>query len=323
MIRTWMTAATGRSTDKETGMIIVKIDAGMGNQMLEYCFLRQLKDELPGCVIKADMDRWIYKKYVPHHGYELKKVFGIELKDVATTQEILACGGEYQRKSASPIDIIKKKYHNHIGCRFKDDKTVRMHQSDWKEFYEKHKDSIEEYNCWIDNSWNWIYDPAIADFKYVLPLTGANLETAEKMKAHDSVSVHIRRGDYVGEGLDKLKKNYYLNVMEYLSGRLKDPYFFFFSDEPDYVRREYADIPYKHDVIDQNSGNDSHFDMQLMSECKNNILCNSSFSLWGAVLNKHEDKIVIRPDVLSAALIPHERGWYRADINGQNIEAEY
>ena len=44
-------------------MIIVKIDAGLGNQMLEYCFLKELGDELEDIRVKADMDRWIYKKY--------------------------------------------------------------------------------------------------------------------------------------------------------------------------------------------------------------------------------------------------------------------
>ncbi len=302
-------------------MIIVKIDAGLGNQMLEYCFLKELKDELKGCTVKADMDRWIYKKYVPHHGYELEKVFGIKLPEIATTEEILSCGGEYQRRSASPFDVLKKKYHNHLGYRLRGSRTARLHQSEWKAFYEAHKDNICDYNCWIDNSWNWIYEPAIADFYYQLPLEGKNLEAAQRMKECDSVSVHIRRGDYVGGALDKLNKDYYLKVMDYISGKLKDPVFFFFSDDPGYVREEYGSIPYKYEVIDLNHGGDSHFDMQLMSTCRNNITCNSSFSLWGAVLNRNEDKIVIKPDVLSDALVPHDKGWYSADITGNNVRA--
>ena len=311
------------ASERDNRMIIVKIDAGMGNQMLEYCFFRQLKDELKGCIIKVDMDRWIYKKYVPHHGYELKKVFGIEFEEVATTREILACGGEYQRKNASPFDVLKKKYHNHIGFRLRGNKTFRLHQSEWKAFYEEHLDSIGEYDCWIDNSWNWIYEPAIRDFEYILPFEGANLEAVKRMKECDSVSVHIRRGDYVGGTLDKLNKNYYLNVMKHIRTRLNDPVFFFFSDDPEYVRKEYGDIPYGYEIIDWNKGEDSHYDMMLMSACKNNIICNSSFSLWGAILNRNEDKIVIRPDVLSNKLIPHEKGWYRADINGEGIKAEH
>lgn len=302
-------------------MIIVKIDAGLGNQMLEYCFLRQLKDELPQCTVKADMDRWIYKRYVPHNGYELDKVFGIKIEDVATTDEILKCGGEYQRRRATPWDILKKKYYNNIRKFSEKDKVARLSQKDWKAFYGRHREDISGFDCWIDNSWNWIYEPAIPDFSYVMELEGQNAEAAGHMRECDSVSIHIRRGDYVGSSHDILTKDYYLRSIDFMRKKLADPEFWFFSDDPDFIRREYSDPGVRFHIVDWNRGSDSHFDMQLMSTCRHNIICNSTFSLWGAILNDNPDKLVIRPDVFSDELIPKKGKWYITDRKGSDITA--
>ena len=47
--------------------------------------------------------------------------------------------------------------------------------------------------------------------------------------------------------------------------------------------------------VEGNTGEYSWIDMYLMSLCKGLIIPNSTFSWWGAWLNKHEDKCIIAP----------------------------
>ena len=76
---------------------------------------------------------------------------------------------------------------------------------------------------------------------------------------------------------------------------MDSPYFYIFSDdatEADNIARQ-CSIAYT--LINHNTGIDSYKDMYLMSNCKHNIIANSSFSWWGAWLNANPQKIVVSP----------------------------
>jgi hypothetical protein len=72
-----------------------------------------------------------------------------------------------------------------------------------------------------------------------------------------------------------------------------EAHFYLFSDDPNWVR-EHIKLP-NATVVDCNHGKDSWQDMMLMSFCKHNIICNSTFSWWGAWLNSNPAKFVIAP----------------------------
>lgn len=71
--------------------------------------------------------------------------------------------------------------------------------------------------------------------------------------------------------------------------------FYLFSDDSAYVRERYQGPEYR--IVDWNKDENSCYDMMLMSRCKHNICANSTFSFWGARLNGHEGKIMIRPSI--------------------------
>lgn len=127
-----------------------------------------------------------------------------------------------------------------------------------------------------------------------------NPELAQEMRECASVSVHVRRGDYLNEENRAMFGNictdaYYRKAMELIKEEVPDAHFYIFSDDISYVKQKYQGEGFT--VVDINHGKDSVYDMWLMSNCKHNICANSTFSFWGARLNGNEGKIMIRPTI--------------------------
>lgn len=127
-----------------------------------------------------------------------------------------------------------------------------------------------------------------------------NQKMAERMRSGNSVSVHIRRGDYLNPENAAMFGNictdaYYANAISMMKGIIPDAHFYLFSDDISYVKTKYIGEEYT--IVDINHGRDSFYDMWLMSNCKHNICANSTFSFWGARLNPNESKVTIRPTI--------------------------
>jgi hypothetical protein len=128
---------------------------------------------------------------------------------------------------------------------------------------------------------------------------GKNARLVESMAGQQSVSVHIRRGDYLqaqhGRYQNVCTDEYYRKGIEYIARNLNRPVFYFFSDDPRYVKKNF-NIRYPYVVVSNNiRAKDAHEDLRLMASCKYNIVANSTFSWWGAYLNRFEGKVVVRP----------------------------
>ena len=125
-----------------------------------------------------------------------------------------------------------------------------------------------------------------------------NKDIAKKIKGENSVSIHVRRGDYLwAENAEARMEictlEYYKKAISYIYEKAGNCSFYIFSDEPKWVRANFTELDYI--LIDWNQGENSYLDMYLMSLCKHNIIANSSFSWWGAELNCNKEKIVVSP----------------------------
>ncbi len=118
----------------------------------------------------------------------------------------------------------------------------------------------------------------------------------EEIEGKRSVSVHIRRGDYLNhpEIYGTTTLDYYRKAMAYMQERRENIYFYIFTNDVFWARQNFEgkNITIVEDSGDLMTGN---LDMALMAECKDNIIANSSFSWWAAWLNQNEEKIVIAP----------------------------
>lgn len=125
-------------------------------------------------------------------------------------------------------------------------------------------------------------------------------DIAVDIKATNSVSIHIRRGDYLSEQYASgfagiCNDEYYISAINYIKSKYDNLQFYIFTDDHKWVAEHFKIENARY--ITHNYNNNSWQDMYLMSQCKHNIIANSSFSWWGAWLNSNTDKIVIAPKV--------------------------
>jgi hypothetical protein len=142
------------------------------------------------------------------------------------------------------------------------------------------------------------------------PITDAkNLEILGKITSTNSVAIHARRSDLLFMNDYCYRFGYFKRAVRYIKKKVKEPVFFFFCDEQSAgwceENEKIFGLDYRKDkvfFVDWNKGTDSFRDMQLMAECKHNIYTESSFGIWGGLLNRNPGKITCAPDPLIVAM---------------------
>lgn len=271
-------------------MIVSTILGGLGNQMFQYAAgraLAVLRDE-PFLV-----DLSGFSSYTLHQGYELLRVFGLEVGSASLNdlREILGW-----RTDPLVRKVLKRSIFSSLrGSHF----AIEPHLNYWPGL-ESMTSPVYMTGYWQSARYFEHCEGVIReDFRFRHTLEGRNRELVARMADCQSVSVHIRRGDYVthpatSKILHVCSLNYYREAIRRITSQIPDAVFFVFSDDMKWVRQQVDFLP-RSVLIDHNLGQDSYRDMQLMSSCRNHIIANSSFSWWGAWLNSNPDKIVIAP----------------------------
>lgn len=249
--------------------IIVYFDGGLGNQMSQYAMYKLLSYLYPNRRILANID--IFKGHRIHNGFELLTVFPhTHLK-------------------------METRFDSLIARRNNTEEVVQTYQSGYpidERLYRLEKKTYRIKGTWHNFDYSCIMPELRKDFQF-RKLPTDMVKIREEIMSTNSVSIHVRKGDYTQLGLDILSIDWYKKAIDIIKQRIDNAVFFVFSDEN--IQSFFKDVDGDFRFIAGNSGKRAYIDMQLMSMCKHNIIANSTFSYWAAILNTNPDKIVIRP----------------------------
>jgi hypothetical protein len=265
-------------------MIAVNIYGGLGNQMFQYAFGKSL-------AIAKDEDLFIDSS--PFDNYKLRNFqlnkFNVHYKQSAFNK--------------TSIYHINNKYKSHML------KLLNKHLKLFCGIFFEKKDWVFDRSVFQSKSFMYvgywqsykyfekIREVILSEFTLKEGLGQVNLEILNRIKTSNSVSLHIRRGDYVmSKKSIACPIEYYKKAIDIIHRTIENPKFFIFSDDLKWVKSNSNLKLFDCEYIDVNHDNPER-DLELMKACQNNIIANSTFSWWGAWLNQNKDKKVIAPKI--------------------------
>lgn len=265
--------------------VIIRLQGGLGNQLFQYALARRIAYQR-GAVLKLDISS--FSEYNLRR-YSLKH-FNI-MERFATKKE---------------IDILKEG-----NILFKLANGLNKSKNKPDTYY---PEKVFNYNpevlnikgsIYLDGYWQSelyfrdIEDIIKKEFTVKTEPEKANRELSHRILQENSVSLHIRRGDYItNQGTNQYHgvcplEYYYLSITE-ISKMVRNPVFYVFSDDQQWAR-DNLKVNYSVIFVDINDENKDYEDLRLMTHCKHHIIANSSFSWWGAWLATNKNKLVIAP----------------------------
>lgn len=312
-------------------MIAIELRGRMGNQMFRYAFARALYEArgrhdnlLLGCGNYTNLD----VRYGWENSLKYFKILPFEETKTRVLFESVNCWQKYLsflyylyikiacKVSKKPRYKLEKLWYpllNYLGLYYSYDNDYPFKMST--------KDVILingtfENKKYFDN----IRPILLKEFTPNLSPLPHNKQMYELMRNRESVCVHVRRGDYVANKHFALKFNvcgidYFQKAIAAIKEHVKQPVFFFFSDDINWVKNN---IICNDECYFEDNCNPIWECLRLMYSCKHFIISNSTFSWWGQYLSRNENKLVVAPSIWynieneTAHLL--EDNWIKIDI---------
>jgi len=309
-------------------MIVVQIHSGLGNQLFMYAAARALAHK-HNTALYLDVDTDC--KNGVDHGQYVGHSFQLDRFNIAAQYPGLSAPDGQQAPSQLGLysalkvrlrdnDMLRNaaRVLRHNGVDLSrlllklsgnEKRFFREERGDWgyKPHFMALPDNTILRGCFFSYRYfDPIQDLVKKELTLKVQLSPQSKAVEEKIRSTESVSLHIRRGDVITnpeyrswyEGI--VTEDYYRNAVYYMRERLRDPHFFVFSDEIDWVKSNLK-LPGNMTYVDHNGPDKGYEDLHLMSRCRHNVTAGfSSFSWWAAYLNPNPDKIVLRTRRMNA-----------------------
>lgn len=265
-------------------MIIVNIACGLANRMFQYSYYLYLKK------LEYNVMVDFYKTAkLKHENVSWNLIFPHVIIPQATAWNVFKSGG-----GSDIISRIRRRYFP-FTCKVQTLSAFEVPVPD------KAEQSVYMMGVFQNAKMvETVRDEVMKAFAFRPFSDGFNLALMKEIQSCQSVAIHVRKGkDYMSRVWyqQTCPLEYYQRAVALIKEKVENPRFFVFADNKEWVKENFKDFDYT--LVEGNpvAGYGSHFDMQLMSLCQHNILSNSTYSWWGAFLNRNPDKMVVLPEI--------------------------
>ena len=286
--------------------MIVRVWEGLGNQLFQYAYARSLKEKGYDRVYLEC--RRIYRSSFKREDFSVERAYGLKYFNISLKAVNLEKSLRWkflEQKTLTEKIRFRMASHRIGHSHFASDYTKKCTHFEFQPSLYSFGASTYVMGHFLNIKYFEGIRPILLKELQLkkAPKIPGNLR--ELFKERNTVSIHIRRTDFIKRGHCISYDRYYIRAMDYIKAHVENPCFLFFSDDMEGVKNNYG-----------NTTNDCYFvsdgklkdyeELALMYRCKHNIIANSTFSFWGAWLNDNPEKIVIAPQKFGHTFIPKE-----------------
>lgn len=284
-------------------MIIIRIQAGLGNQISQYAFSRYLA--LKGLCddIKLDFSYFLEDGGFP---YEMENAFDkkylvFKRADENDIRLVTKMRGAGRKRTAMEKIINYSVRYIQKACRM--DPNIIQKVEDG---YSDNFDNIDwNRNLYFNGTWHNIdYTECLEQLKREL-IFNADIsklldDSWKSFFKHDElIAIHVRMGDYMRHGDEHnilIDSNYYHNAINGMMKKYNKAKFVLFSNEKQKAFEIIKPIVQKNEIQVFSQNVKDWEEMYLMTQCKGVICANSTFSYWGGLLGYDKEKTIMFPE---------------------------